>query len=136
MASGRAVGATSYWDPRLWPAGDRLCAIEIGFTWLGSVAQGTGINAEAKYLLFRHAFETWEVARVDLKTDARNSRSRAAIERVGAKFEGVLRNWSNSWAPGETGLLRDSAIFSIIAAEWPEIRALLEQRLAGIRQRG
>ncbi|TCN34406.1 RimJ/RimL family protein N-acetyltransferase [Kribbella sp. VKM Ac-2500] len=136
VASGRAVGATSYWDPRLWPAGDRLCAIEVGFTWLGSVAQGTGINAEAKYLLFRHAFETWEVARVDLKTDARNSRSRAAIERAGAKFEGVLRNWSNSWAPGETGLLRDSAIFSIIASEWPETRALLEQRLAGIRQQG
>ena len=136
VASGRAVGATSYWGPRLWPTGDRLCAIEVGFTWLGSVAQGTGINAEAKYLLFRHAFETWEVARVDLKTDARNTRSRAAIERVGAKFEGVLRSWSSSWAPGETGLLRDSAIFSIIAAEWPEIRALLEQRLAGIRQRG
>jgi N-acetyltransferase len=135
LASGRAVGATSYWDPRLWPAGDRLSAIEVGFTWLGSVAQGTGINAEAKYLLFRHAFETWEVARVDLKTDARNNRSRAAIERVGAKFEGVLRNWSNSWAPGETGLLRDSAIFSIIASEWPETRALLEQRLARIRQR-
>ena len=136
VASGRAVGATSYWDPRLWPEGDRLCAIEVGFTWLGSVAQGTGINAEAKYLLFRHAFETWEVARVDLKTDARNTRSRAAIERVGAKFEGVLRNWSNSWAPGETGLLRDSAIFAIIASEWPETRKFLEQRLAGIRQRG
>lgn len=136
VASGRAVGATSYWEPRLWPEGDRLCAIEVGFTWLGSVAQGTGINAEAKYLLFRHAFETWEVARVDLKTDARNTRSRAAIERVGAKFEGVLRNWSNSWAPGETGLLRDSAIFSIIASEWPETRVFLEQRLAGIRQRG
>lgn len=136
VASGRAVGATSYWDPRLWPEGDRLCAIEVGFTWLGSVAQGTGINTEAKYLLFRHAFETWEVARVDLKTDARNTRSRAAIERVGAKFEGVLRNWSNSWAPGETGLLRDSAIFSIIASEWPETRVFLEQRLAGIRQRG
>jgi RimJ/RimL family protein N-acetyltransferase len=136
VASGRAVGATSYWDPRLWPAGDRLRAIEVGFTWLGSVAQGTGINTEAKYLLFRHAFETWEVARVDLKTDARNIRSRAAIERVGAKFEGVLRNWSNSWAPGETGLLRDSAIFSIIASEWPETRVYLDERLAGIRQRG
>lgn len=136
VASGRAVGATSYWDPRLWPAGDRLSAIEVGFTWLGSLAQGTGINAEAKYLLFRHAFETWEVARVDLKTDARNSRSRAAIERVGAKFEGVLRNWSISWAPDESGLLRDSAIFSIIASEWPETRALLEKRLVEIRQRG
>jgi RimJ/RimL family protein N-acetyltransferase len=136
LASGRAVGATSYWDPRFWPAGDRLSAIEVAFTWLGSLAQGTGINAEAKYLLFRHAFETWEVARVDLKTDARNGRSRAAIERVGAKFEGVLRNWSISWAPGETGLLRDSAIFSIIASEWPETRLMLEKRLAEIRRRG
>ncbi|GAA1584780.1 GNAT family protein [Kribbella sancticallisti] len=128
--SGRAIGATSYWDPRMWPDGERLCAIEIGFTWLASFAQGTGVNAEAKYLLFRHAFETWEVARVDLKTDARNARSRAAIESVGARFEGVLRNWSNSWAPGEKGLLRDSAIFSVVATEWPETRAQLEKRLA------
>lgn len=129
-ASGRAIGATSYWDPRLWPDGERLLAIEIGFTWLASFAQGTGINAEAKYLLFRHAFENWDVARVDLKTDARNDRSRAAIERTGAKFEGVLRNWSFSWAPGENGRLRDSAIFSITAEEWPETKAQLETRLA------
>jgi RimJ/RimL family protein N-acetyltransferase len=131
MASGRAIGATSYWDPRLWPDGERLCAVEVGFTWLASFAQGTGVNAEAKYLLFRHAFETWNVARVDLKTDARNSRSRAAIESAGAKFEGVLRNWSASWAPGEQGRLRDSAIFSITAAEWPEAKAHLEKRLEG-----
>ncbi|GGY90551.1 GNAT family N-acetyltransferase [Streptomyces poonensis] len=129
-ASGRAVGVTSFWDPRLWPAGDRLCAVEVGFTWLAASAQGTGVNSEAKYLLFRHAFETWEVARVDLKTDARNRRSRAAIEAVGARFEGVLRNWSPSWAPGEDGRLRDSAIFSIIAEEWPECRAGLEKRIA------
>lgn len=129
QASGRAVGATSYWDPRLWPDGQRLCAIEIGFTWLASFAQGTGLNTEAKYLLFRHAFETWEVARVDLKTDARNGRSRAAIERAGAKFEGVLRNWSVSWAPGEQGRLRDSAVFSIIDADWPAAKAGLEERL-------
>lgn len=128
--SGRAIGATSFWDPRLWPDGGRLYAIEIGFSWLGSFAQGTGINAESKYLLFRHAFETWEVERVDLKTDARNKRSRAAIEAAGAKYEGVLRNWSFSWAPGENGRLRDSAIFSIIATEWPETRARLEKRLA------
>jgi RimJ/RimL family protein N-acetyltransferase len=70
------------------------------------------------------------VARVDLKTDARNSRSRAAIEKVGAKFEGVLRNWSVSWAPGEQGRLRDSAIFSIIATEWPAAKKQLEARIA------
>jgi RimJ/RimL family protein N-acetyltransferase len=112
-----------------------LCAIEVGFTWLAKSAQGTGLNVESKLLLFRHAFESWGVARVDLKTDARNSRSRAAIEGVGARFEGVLRNWSRSWAPGEDGRLRDAAIFSIIATEWPDCRSRLEERLAGILER-
>lgn len=128
--SGRAVGTTAYWEPRYWLDEDTLSAIEVGFTWLAASAQGSGLNAEAKYLLFRHAFEVWGVARVDLKTDARNARSRAAIERVGARFEGVLRNWSRSWAPGEDGLLRDSAIFSITGEEWPECRSRLEERLA------
>ncbi|MEW2245862.1 GNAT family protein [Streptomyces sp. NPDC006975] len=129
-ATGRVVGTTSYWDPRSWREEDRLDAVEIGFTWLAASAQGTGINAEAKLLLFRHAFEEWAVARVDLKTDARNARSRAAIESVGARFEGVLRNWSRSWAPGEDDRLRDSAIFSITADEWPDRRTRLEQRVA------
>ncbi|MFB6676679.1 GNAT family N-acetyltransferase [Streptomyces sp. NPDC056390] len=135
QTSGRAVGATAYWDPRPWPTRSGLCAIEVGFTWLTASAQGTGVNTEAKYLLFRHAFENWKVARVDLKTDARNGRSRAAIEGVGARFEGVLRNWSRSWAPGEDGQLRDSAIFSITAAEWPECQARLEQRIARVLAR-
>lgn len=130
LATGRAVGATAYWEPRCWRAEDRLDAVEVGFTWLAGSAQGTGLNAEAKYLLFRHAFEAWGVARVDLKTDARNERSRAAIAGAGARFEGVLRNWSRSWAPGEDGLLRDSAIFSITAAEWPACRRRLEERVA------
>ncbi|MFF4269029.1 GNAT family N-acetyltransferase [Streptomyces sp. NPDC001536] len=129
-ATGRAVGATSYWEPRSWRSDDTLDAIEIGFTWLARSAQGTGVNAEAKLLLFRHAFEEWDVERVDLKTDARNARSRAAIESVGAHFEGVLRNWSRSWAPGEDNALRDSAIFSITADEWPDRRKRLEQRVA------
>jgi N-acetyltransferase len=128
-SSGRAVGATAYWEPRLWPAGDRLSAIEVGFSWLAASAQGRGVNVESKLLLFRNAFEVWGAARVDLKTDARNSRSRAAIEAVGAQFEGVLRNWSQSWAPGEDGRLRDSAMYSIIASEWPERRSMLEERL-------
>lgn len=132
-ASGRAVGATAFWEPRLWPDTDRLCAVEVGFTWLAASAQRTGINTEAKLLLFRYAFEVWGVQRVDLKTDARNARSRAAIASVGAQFEGVLRNWSRSWAPGEEGRLRDSAIFSIIASEWPDRRSMLEQRLARFR---
>ncbi len=124
-ATGRAVGATAYWDPRTWPGTDRLFAIEVGFTWLGASAQGSGVNAAAKFLLFRHAFENWGVARVDLKTDARNDRCRAALSSVGAHFEGVLRNWSRSWAPGEEGKLRDSAMFSVTAAEWPDCRSRL-----------
>ncbi|KUN82354.1 GNAT family N-acetyltransferase [Streptomyces griseoruber] len=133
LADGRVVGATAYWEPRCWRAEDRMDAVEVGFTWLAASAQGTGVNAEAKLLLFRHAFEEWGVSRVDLKTDARNDRSRAAIESVGARFEGVLRNWSRSWAPGEDGRLRDSAIFAITAEEWPERREALQRRVAGFR---
>lgn len=135
-ADGTAVGCTSYCDPRTWPDQERLRAIEIGWTWLGASAQRTGINAEAKLLLFGYAFETLEVRRVDLKTDARNERSRRAIARTGARFEGVLRSWSPSRAPGEDGEhgehgeLRDSAMFSVIAAEWPAVKAALTERLA------
>ncbi|MFF2368615.1 GNAT family N-acetyltransferase [Streptomyces sp. NPDC058122] len=135
LASGRAVGATSYWEPRSWRSDDRLDAVEVGFTWLAASAQGTGLNAESKLLLFGHAFEEWGVARVDLKTDARNARSRAAIASTGARLEGVLRNWSRSWAPGEDGLLRDSAVFSVTAAEWPECRDRLTARVAGASSR-
>ncbi|MEV1069236.1 GNAT family protein [Streptomyces sp. NPDC050263] len=130
LASGRAVGATSYWEPRSWRSEDRLDAVEIGFTWLARSAQGTGVNAEAKLLLFRHAFEEWGVARVDLKTDTRNGRSQAAIASVGARFEGILRNWSRSWAPGEDGRLRDTAIFSLTADEWPDVERKLSERVA------
>ncbi|MER5883990.1 GNAT family protein [Streptomyces sp. NPDC001941] len=129
--SGRAVGITTYCTPRLRPDGVVLAAVEIGYTWLAPSAQGTGLNTEAKYLLFRNAFEEWGVARVDLRTDARNARSRAAIEKVGARFEGVLRSSSPSRVAGEEGLMRDSAVFSVIAAEWPECRAALERRLGG-----
>ncbi|MEV5525802.1 GNAT family N-acetyltransferase [Streptomyces prunicolor] len=135
-ATGKAVGVTAYWEPRSWLTDDQLDAVEVGFTWLASSAQGTGVNAEAKLLLFRHAFEVWGVSRVDLKTDARNDRSRAAIQSVGARFEGVLRNWSRSWAPGEDGRLRDSAIYSITAEEWPECREGLEARVRARLERG
>jgi RimJ/RimL family protein N-acetyltransferase len=127
---GMAVGCTAFWQPRAWPDRQDLRAIEVGWTWLAGSAQGAGINVEAKYLLFTYAFETLGVARVDLKTDARNERSRRAIERVGARFEGVLRNWSPSWAPGEAGMLRDSAMFSVIAAEWAIVKSALHARLA------
>ncbi|HUN35664.1 MAG TPA: GNAT family protein [Trebonia sp.] len=135
QADGRAVGCTAYWDPRYWPdRDDDLRAIEIGFTWLAASAQGSGINAEAKLLLMTHAFDSLRVARVDLKTDARNTRSRRAIEAIGATFEGVLRNWSMSWAPGEEGRLRDSAMYSVISQEWPVVRDRLAARLAVRRE--
>jgi RimJ/RimL family protein N-acetyltransferase len=132
---GRAVGCTAYWDPRYWPGRGDLRAIEIGFTWLAASAQATGINTEAKLLLMAYAFGRLHVARVDLKTDARNERSRRALEALGATFEGVLRNWSMSWAPGEEGLLRDSAMYSVIASEWSAIQDRQIRRLAGIRPR-
>lgn len=130
MRDGVAVGCTAYWDPRAWPGRRALRAIEIGWTWLSASAQGTGINLESKLLLLDHAFEQLGVARVDLKTDARNERSRRAIEGLGARFEGVLRSWSPSWAPGEEGRLRDSAMFSVVSGEWPTVKAALAARVA------
>jgi N-acetyltransferase len=129
----RAIGCTGYWDLRTWPRSDALRAIEIGFTWLASSAQGSGINAEAKLLLMSYAFEELGVVRVDLKTDARNVRCRTALERMGIPFEGVLRNWSMSWAPGEDGKLRDSAMFAVVAEDWPSVRSRLEHRIAALR---
>ena len=129
LSDERAVGSTAYWDLRAWPGRSQTCAVEIGWTWLSASAQNTGINVEAKLLLFTHAFEALGVARVDLKTDARNERSRRAIERLGAHFEGVLRCWSASWAPGEEGQLRDSAMYSVVASEWPVTAAILRRRL-------
>jgi RimJ/RimL family protein N-acetyltransferase len=99
--------------------------VEIGYTWLAASAQRTRCNTEAKFLLLQHAFETWEVHRVTIRTDERNQRSRAAIARLGAHFEGIRR----AEKPGADGSVRDSAMFSIIAAEWPAIRARLRERL-------
>ena len=126
---GRAVGCTAYWDPRTWPDRAELCAIMIGWTWLAASAQRTGVNLEAKLLLFSYAFETMGVVRVDLATDARNERSQRAISGLGAQFEGVLRCWSRSHAPGEEGQLRDTAMFSVVTAEWPQVKADLHRRL-------
>ncbi|MGH8994887.1 MAG: GNAT family N-acetyltransferase [Acidimicrobiales bacterium] len=127
---GRAIGCTAYWDPRYWPGRDELRAIEVGFTWLAGSAQGSGINVESKLMLMTFAFETMGVERVDLKTDARNQQSRRAIEALGASFEGVLRRWSMSWAPGEEGTLRDSAMYSVIASEWAPVQEHLLRRIA------
>ena len=127
---GQPVGVTTYWEPRFWPGRGDLYAIEIGWTWLAASAQRTGINTEAKLLLLEYAFGTLGVARADFKTDARNQQSRRALERLGARFEGVLRQWSPSHVPGEEGRLRDSAMFSVIASEWPALRVTLRDLLA------
>ncbi len=128
-ADGTAVGVTRFLSFRRRSGSDVPYAVEIGGTWLASSAQRTGINAEAKLLLLTHAFDVWNVGRVDFKTDTRNARSRAAIAGVGAVFEAVLRNWQPSHAVGEDGLLRDSAMFAIVASDWPSVRRDLRARL-------
>ncbi len=98
---------------------------EIGYTWLEHSAIRTGVNTEAKLLLLTLAFEKWQVFRICFHADNRNERSKAAIERLGAKFEGLLR--SHRLAPD--GIARDSARFSITAAEWPEVKQRLKKFL-------
>jgi len=99
--------------------------VEIGSTWIAPRWQRTVVNTEAKYLMLRHAFESWRCLRVELKTDALNQRSRQAILRLGAKEEGVLRKHMLTWS----GRQRDSVYFSILDTEWPEVKARLEARL-------
>ncbi len=127
-ATGRVVGHTAYLTPR-WMDGGRLFAVEIGSTWLAPAARGTAVNPAAKLLLMTQAFESWGVDRVDIKTDARNEAARAAIAATGAAFEAVLRAWQPSLAPGEEGLVRDTAMFSVTPPEWPRVRARLEERI-------
>jgi RimJ/RimL family protein N-acetyltransferase len=93
---------------------------------LAASAQRTRCNTETKYLLLRHAFEVWDVHRVAFRTDVRNEMSRVAIERLGAKLEGIRR----ADKPGRDGTVRDSIFFSIVRGEWPAVRAALERRLA------
>ena len=127
-ATGRVVGHTAYLTPR-WMDGGRLFAVEIGSTWLHPPARGTAVNPAAKLLLMTQAFESWGVDRVDIKTDARNEAARAAIAATGATFEAVLRAWQPSLAPGEEGLVRDTAMFSVTPPEWPRVRARLKERI-------
>ena len=120
-SSGRAVGSTRFGD--IAPEHGR---VEIGWTWLAPSAQRTAINTEAKLLQLRHAFDDLGATRVTLKTDARNERSQRAIERLGAVREGVLRHHLRM----PDGFLRDTVYYSILAEEWPGVRARLEERLA------
>jgi len=103
--------------------------VEIGSTWYAASVQRTVVNSECKLLLLTHAFEQWKVLRVTLKTDERNERSRRAIERLGAAFEGVRRAHS----PAVDGGVRDSAYYSIVASEWPAIRDRLHDYCARSR---
>jgi len=132
-ADGSVLGSTRFWNIErwAWPAShadhDRPTpdACEIGYTWLAREAVRTGANTEAKLLMLTHAFETWKVRRVCLHTDARNARSRAAIARIGGTFEGILR--AHRLAADLTP--RDSARFSILAGEWPEVKSRLVRLL-------
>ena len=119
-ATPEIVGTTRFYE--IFPH-DRKAA--IGYTWLAKSAQRTPVNTEAKLLLLTHAFETWTLVRVELITDVRNEQSRAAILRLGAKQEGILRK--HLILP--SGRVRDSVVFSITDDEWPEVKAQLENRL-------
>ena len=125
------VGCTRFLNVLWWPGRDTPAEVEIGGTWLAADAQRSPINTEAKLLLLTHAFDVWKVFRVALCTDAKNQRSRDAIERIGAKFEGILRRHrAQSGHLGNPGQPRDSAMFSISNHEWPEVRDALERRLS------
>jgi RimJ/RimL family protein N-acetyltransferase len=134
IADGLVLGSTRFFDIErwAWPAGHPrhnlptpdVC--EIGYTWLSGPAIRTPANTQAKLLMLTHAFETWHVLRVCFHTDARNHRSAAAIERIGGRFEGILRahRMAADFIP------RDSKRFSIVASEWPAARLRLTQFLA------
>jgi RimJ/RimL family protein N-acetyltransferase len=127
------IGSTRFWNLERWswPQGHPLHgrglpdACEIGYTWLTRSVIRTAANTEAKLLMLTHAFEVWQVLRVCFHTDARNQRSRAALERIGGRFEGVLRahRMAADYIP------RDSVRYSIVAVEWPGVKERLARFL-------
>jgi RimJ/RimL family protein N-acetyltransferase len=129
---GAVIGSTRFWNIERWSRREHSSharntpdACEIGYSWLTSDAIRTRANTEAKLLMLTHAFEEWRVLRVCFHTDVRNARSRAALERLGATFEGLLR--AHRIAADFTP--RDSARFSILASEWPDIQRRLNSLL-------
>jgi N-acetyltransferase len=121
QSSGRAIGSTRFMNI------DRANRhVEIGATWIARPWQRSAVNTEAKYLMLRHAFEYFGCLRVELKTDALNEKSRNAIQRLGAKQEGIFRKHIVC----DSGRVRDSVWFSIIDTEWPDVKAELERKLA------
>jgi RimJ/RimL family protein N-acetyltransferase len=130
LADDSLVGCTRFLNMLWWPSRDTPAEVEIGGTWLAVDAQRSPINTEAKLLLLTQAFERWRVFRVAIATDALNERSRTAIERLGATFEGILRNHRpNAGRLTEPVRPRNTAMHSIIADEWPTVRARLRERL-------
>lgn len=132
LSDGKTIGSTRFFDIERWgwPEGYDNCrrpfdACEIGYTWLGPDAIRTSANTEAKLLLLTHAFETWNLWRVVFHTDERNERSRNALGRIGAKFEGISR----AYRVATDVTPRNSARFSILASEWPAVKHRLERRL-------
>ncbi len=131
------VGATRFCEIAFWqwPPGAAHQrhgvpdVVDIGFTWLAASAQRTPVNTEAKLLMMTHAFEVWQVHRVALQTDVRNTRSWAAIERIGGRLDGIMR----ADRPGSDDTVRTSARFSIVVSEWPEVKTRLTARLAEAR---
>jgi N-acetyltransferase len=123
-ATGTVVGSS-----RFGAIDEKNRRVEIGWTWLGPRWWRSGINTDAKRRMLGHAFEAWACRRVEFKTDARNERSRAAIERLGAKFEGTLRHHMVT----RTERMRDSVYYSILADEWPNVRSSLDQELGKSR---
>jgi RimJ/RimL family protein N-acetyltransferase len=123
----RVVGSTRLWD-YVWfgPEVGPPQAAEIGHTWYAADVQRTGVNTACKLLLLTFAFEVWQLERITLKTDARNARSRAAIGRIGAQFEGIRR----AHIRAADGGIRHTAYYSIVAPEWPEVRAGLLRLVA------
>jgi N-acetyltransferase len=131
IADGIVIGSTRFFDLERWSwppnhsshgrTAPDVC--EIGYTWLTRAAIRTAANTEAKLLMLTHAFEVWQVLRVCFHTDVRNQRSRAALERIGGKFEGILRahRMAADFIP------RDSARYSILKSEWPAVKQLLFQ---------
>jgi len=137
LALGRVVGSTRFYELEPWdwtgvaPGAERVPAVGpvdragIGHTWIDLAAQRSPVNTEAKLLMLGHAFDVWGARAVRLQTDARNTRSRAAIARLGCSLDGILR----VDRPASDGSVRDSAIFSILADEWPDARRRLVERL-------
>jgi N-acetyltransferase len=127
LADGELAGSSRYLGVR---RRDRV--VEIGWTWFNPSAWGSGVNVETKLLMFTRAFETLGCVRVELKTDARNERSRGAMTRLPARFEGIMRKHQITPDVGQ----RDSAYYSVIDDEWPKVRAALQSRLSATEARG